>query len=226
MSVGLIACNSDNNSDSIVVPETDFSYDFNVKNYDATAIFSDYPDGEETTYLLTSAYEALPENFSEIKGWKLSGNNHSDDLFMGIKIPIDGLLSATLYKATLTIEFVTNVSKNCMGIGGAPGESVYVKLAASKDEPVNELDAQMNRLTIDIGNQSQSGTEGTTVGNIANSIECGADPVYEKKTLSTSESIDVMTDNDGKVWLTAGFDSGFEGNTEIFITKLSANIVE
>ena len=136
------------------------------------------------------------------------------------------MLSGILYKATLTVDIVTNISKNCIGIGGAPGESVYVKLAATKDEPVNELDNDMYRLNIDIGNQSQSGTEGLVVGNVANSIECGADEVYEKKTLSMSQSIDVLSDNDGKIWLTVGFDSGFEGNTEIFVTKLSANIVE
>lgn len=224
LSIGLIACDSDN--DENVMPTEDFHYDFNVENYNAAVIFSDYPEGEEAFYSLISAYENLPDTFSEFKGWKLSGDNHSDDLFMAIKLPVDGLLSATLYKVSLTVDIVTNVSKNCMGIGGAPGESVYVKLAASKDEPVNALDNGMYRINIDIGNQSQSGTEGLTVGNVANSIECGADPVYEKKTLSMAESVDVMSDDDGKVWLTAGFDSGFEGSTEVFITKLSANIVE
>lgn len=221
--LGLIACGSDN---TISDPVEDFIYDFNTEEHNASVIFSDYPKDEETFYDLTSSYENLPSTFSEVKGWKLHGNNHSDDLYMGIKVPVEGLLSGILYRATLTVDFVTNVSKNCVGIGGAPGESVYVKLSASKDEPINELDNDMYRLNIDIGNQSQSGTEGLVVGNIANSIECGADEVYESKTLSTTQSIDVMSDNDGKIWLTAGFDSGFEGITEVFITKISANIVE
>jgi hypothetical protein len=240
LSIGLIACSNDSNENTvsdpigtppgdtvITHPVTNFSYDFNVENHNATVIFSDYPKDEETFYELTSAYENLPSTFSEMKGWKLSGSNRSDDLFMAIKIPVNGLLSAILYKATLTVDIVTNVSKNCAGIGGAPGESVFVKLAASIDEPSNELDNDdMYRINIDIGNQSQSGTEGLVVGNVANSIECGADEVYEKKTLSMTQSIDVMSDNDGKMWLTVGFDSGFEGITEVFITKLSANIVE
>lgn len=229
--IGLLACGSDNtNSDPIGStpgdPVVDFIYDFNAQEHNTGVIFSDYPKDEETFFELTSSYENLPSTFSEVKGWKLSGNNHSDDLFMGIKIPVVGLLAGILYKATLTVDIVTNISKNCVGIGGAPGESVYVKLAATKDEPINELDNDMYRLNIDIGNQSQSGTEGLVVGNVANSIECGADEVYEKKTLSMSQSIDVLSDNDGKIWLTVGFDSGFEGNTEIFVTKLSANIVE
>jgi hypothetical protein len=245
LSIGLIACSNDGNKNTvsdpigtppiatppddtvITHPVANFSYDFNVENHNATVIFSDYPKDEETFYELTSAYENLPSTFSEMKGWKLSGSNRSDDLFMAIKIPVNGLLSAILYKATLTVDIVTNVSKNCAGIGGAPGESVFVKLAASIDEPSNELDNDdMYRINIDIGNQSQSGTEGLVVGNVANSIECGADEVYEKKTLSMTQSIDVMSDNDGKMWLTVGFDSGYEGITEVFITKLSANIVE
>jgi hypothetical protein len=224
LTIALTACDSDNEENTD--PVENFSYDFNVESHNAAVIFSDYPKGEETFYELTSAYENLQGTFSNIKGWKLSGNNHSDDLFMAIKIPVNDLRSATLYKATLTVDIVSNISKNCAGIGGAPGESVYVKLAASNDEPVNELDNNMYRINIDIGYQSQSGTEGLAVGNVANSIECGADPVYEKKTLSMAESVDVMSDNDGKVWLTAGFDSGFEGLTEVFITKLTANIVE
>jgi hypothetical protein len=224
LTIALTACDNDNEENT--GPVENFSYDFNVESHSATVIFSDYPKGEETFYELTSAYENLQGTFSDIKGWKLSGNNHSDDLFMAIKIPVNVLRSATLYKATLTVDIVSNISKNCVGIGGAPGESVYVKLAASNDEPVNELDNNMYRINIDIGYQSQSGTEGLTVGDVANSIECGADPVYEKITLSMAESVDVMSDNDGKVWLTAGFDSGFEGLTEVFITKLTANIVE
>lgn len=234
MSIGLIACDNDNVKNTTPDPITTVpsdptlthSYDFNVEDHNAGAFFSDYPKGEETFYQLTSAYENLPSPFTEIKGWRLGGNNHSDDLFMAIKMPVDGLLSATLYRATLTADIVTNVSKNCIGIGGSPGESVYVKLAASKEEPINELDDEMYRINIDIGYQSQSGTEGVVVGDVANSIECGGDTVYEKKTLSMTESIDVMSGNDGKVWLTAGFDSGFEGNTEVFITKLTANFVE
>lgn len=233
LSVGLMSCDNDVNTAPDPIsnvpsdPAPTFSFDFNVEDYNTEVIFSDYPQGEEIFYELTSAFENLPDIFSGTKGWKLSGNNHSDDLFMGIKLPTNGLLGATLYRATLDVEFVTNVSKGCMGIGGPPGEGVSVKLAASKDEPTNELDnSDIYRLNIDIGNQIQSGTEGLTVGNIANSIECGADLVYEKKTLSMTESIDVMSNDDGTVWLTVGFDSGFEGNTEIFITKLTANIVE
>ncbi|WP_299073590.1 hypothetical protein [uncultured Paraglaciecola sp.] len=224
MSIGITACNDDN--DVQITPDTEFVFDFNTENFSAAAIFSDYPEGEETFYELDSGYENLPSTFSDIKGWRLVGNNHSDDLFMGITLPIDGLFATTLYQATLTVDIVSNISKNCVGIGGAPGESVYVNLAASKDEPINTLDNNMYRLNIDIGNQSQSGTEGVVVGNIANSVECGLDPIYEKKTLTMTDIIDVMSDNEGGLWITAGFDSGFEGKTEVFITKITATIVE
>lgn len=231
LSIGLTACNGSNNDSSLVADaiETspvDFSYDFTIEDYNAVAIFSDYPKDGEAFHELGSSYENLPATFSDMKGWKLSSSNHSDDVLMAIKIPVDGLRAATLYKATLTVDILTNVSKNCVGIGGAPGESVYVKLAASKEEPLSVLDNDMYRINIDIGNQSQSGIEGLSVGNIANSIECGAETVYEMKTLAMAESIDVMSDDTGKVWLTSGFDSGFEGYTEVFITKLTANIVE
>ena len=224
LSIGVTGCNDDD--DVNVTPDTEFAFDFNTENHNAVAIFSDYPEGEETFYELDSAYENLPSTFSDIKGWKLVGSNHSDDLYMGVKLPIDGFAAATLYKATLTADIVSNVSKNCVGIGGAPGESVYVNLAATKEEPSNTLENGMYRLNFDKGHQAQSGTEGIVVGNIANSIDCGLDPVYEQKNLAMTTSIDVMSDSEGTIWLTAGFDSGYEGKTEVFITKISATIVE
>jgi hypothetical protein len=221
-----IACQSDNNNTrDISLPIT---FDFNDSDQAFVSIFSDYPVGEETFYELEAAHQDMPVPFEGNKGWKLSGNNHSDDLFMAIKAPIDNLESSRLYSVNLEVEFLSNAPQNCFGIGGAPGESVYIKLAASDLEPNNLTEDDMYRINIDKGNQSQSGTQGQTVGDINNGIDCGVESAfsYAGKTLKNETPIDVMSNENGEIWVLAGTDSGFEGKTTIYISKLTVTINE
>ena len=218
----LSACN-DHDKTEITSP---IAIDFSKEHHDFEAFFSDYPVGEEEFFQLVAEYKPLPTEFGEKKGWYLAGNNHSDDLIMAIKGSINGLQSNTLYSADIEIEFLTNTPSNCVGIGGAPGESVYVKLATSKDEPVNYIEDKMYRITTDIGFQAQSGSEGVVVGNIASGIDCDdvVDFSYHLKKMSTEHPVDVMSDENGRIWLLAATDSGFEGFSSIYITKLTATI--
>lgn len=56
-----------------------------------------------------------------------------------------------------------------MGVGGAPGEGVYLKAGASVDEPVSAVGAgQHLELNIDKGHQSQGGSDAGVMGAIAN----------------------------------------------------------
>lgn len=223
VSVLTMACESDTQTKDISQP---IVFDFAKSDAFFVPIFSDYPEGEEEFYQLDASHQDLPSPFEGGLGWKLTGSNHSDDLFMGIKAPITFLEANTLYKTSLEIEFLTNVPQNCLGIGGAPGESVYVKLAISQTEPSNELDNGLYRLNTDIGSQSQSGTEGHVVGNINNGLDCEEENAfsYTRQTLTTTQKIDVMSDQNGQIWIMAGTDSGFEGYTSIYITKLTVTI--
>lgn len=220
-----LSCQSDDKNRDINTPMV---IDFTESPQNFTPIFSDYPEGEENFYQLQATHQTLPAPFEDGLGWKITGNNHSDDLFMAIKAPITFLESNTLYRVSLEIEFLTDVPQNCFGIGGSPGESVYVKLAASQTEPTNQLDEGMYRINTDIGSQSQSGTEGHVVGNINNGLDCEAENAfsYTASTLSTEQTIDVMSDQNGQIWLLAGTDSGFEGLTTIYIKKLTVNITK
>lgn len=218
-----IACQSDNTTRDISQPIT---FDFNVSDQTFVSIFSDYPVGEETFYQLEAVYQDMPVPFADTKGWKLSGNNHSDDLFMAITGRIDNLESNRLYSVSLEVDFLSNSPQNCFGIGGAPGESVYIKLAASDSEPSNTIESEMYRINIDMGNQSQSGTQGRTVGNINNGVDCEVENAfsYASKTLKNETTIDVMSNNNGEIWVLAGADSGFEGLTTFYISKLTVTI--
>ncbi|MAG75790.1 MAG: hypothetical protein CL811_03425 [Colwelliaceae bacterium] len=221
-------CNSDNNDDKYIDISAPIEFNFAEQEHGFTAMFSDYPPGEETFYELVGEYADLPEEYGANKGWYLAGNNHSDDLIMAIKGSISGLRKNTLYSVSLDVEILTNTPSYCFGIGGAPGESVYVKLATATQEPANDVENEIYRINTDIGFQAQSGSEGVVVGDIANGENCFEviESAYLEKQLSTELPIDVMSDDHGKIWLLAATDSGYEGITSIYITKLVVTITE
>jgi len=68
------------------------------------------------------------------------------------------------------IELASDVPSNCVGIGGAPGESVYLKAGVSLVEPVPMLEGNDVRLNVDKGNQAGGGADASVIGNIANGL--------------------------------------------------------
>ncbi len=188
--------------------------------------FADYPAGEETFYELSSGVEKLPTSLSSNrKGFKLSGNNHSDDLFMFTYKRVDGLEPNTRYDLRFKVTFGTNAQNNCMGIGGSPGNSVWIKLGATKNEPkaVNDGTGFL-LLNWDKGNQASGGSDAIIAGDFANHVECGSsniDTTYHKKTLITQKgSYSTVTDATGNLWVLMGTDSGYEGTTTIYFMEL------
>ena len=105
--------------------------------------FTDYPEGEEAFYELAWGWENLPTETVSMgsdaqvltKGLFLSGNNHSDDLFMFCKRQINGLQPNTVYSLIFSVIIESNIPSGSIGIGGSPGESVYFKVGASTEEP-------------------------------------------------------------------------------------------
>ena len=220
---------SDSNKEEKFDISNPYVIDFNKSTQGFTAIFSDYPlstddQNNETFYELSATYGTLPAPLNDKKGIKLAGNNHSDDLLMAVKGEVAGLEANTLYKISLTLTFATSAPSNCFGVGGAPGESVYVKLGASNEEPKNTDDNGMYRLNIDIGQQSTSGSHGETVGDLANGLECGTSEQYVQKTLATTRTFDVISNERGKFWVIAATDSAFEGLSDVYFNKLTVNI--
>lgn len=115
-----------------------------------------------------------------------------------------------------SIELATNVPGGLMGIGGSPGESIYVKAGATTNEPVASDDGTgFLLLNVDKGFQSNGGTEMVVVGNVAG--EQVVDENFVIKTLDNGfNPLAATTDEDGNLWLIAGTDSGFEGLTELY----------
>lgn len=191
--------------------------------------FADYPAGSEIFYELESGFEQLPPPLENLSGLNVSGNNHSDDLFMFVKKEITGLDPNTQYSLSFEITFATNAPSGCFGVGGSPGESVFIKAGASVVEPLPVEDRSGYYLmNIDIGDQDISGNDAIAIGNFANSKDCEDNNFsYELKTVNSGGNpFSVFTGADGGLWLLFSTDSGFEGTTSIYYVSGSVIAVK
>jgi hypothetical protein len=184
--------------------------------------FADYREGEASFYEL--AWACADECSDLNRGLSISGSNHSDDLFMFIKRPICGLKPCTTYQVEADIEFLSRAPTGCVGIGGDPGESVYVKFGASPEEPSTVIEDGMARMNVDIGYQANGGTNAIVIGNIATSITDCHNEQYEAKRLATPAPLVVQTDTTGTLWIFVGTDSAFEGITSLIYTEVCIRI--
>jgi hypothetical protein len=220
----LSACKkSSNNSPST---GNQYEYNFSAGAEGWIGDFADYPNeaGVEQFYQLEFSHTGLPAPLNTTDGaLRLSGINKSDDLFMFIKKKITGLEAGKKYTVNLTIDFATDVANNMVGIGGSPGESVFVKAGAVALEPKKMINTSENwfRMNIDKNNQSNSGNDMKVIGNFANGTNVNT---YTIKQLSTITPITVQANPQGEIWLVVGTDSGFEGRTTIYYNSVKATI--
>lgn len=113
-------------------------YTFQTDSENWVGEFSDLPVNHED-YELDFDYKPLPSYLAENKNAIFtSGWNKSDNLFMFIKHQLinENLKANTTYQIKFHIEIATNAPSGCAGVGGPPGESVYLKAGASIIEPL------------------------------------------------------------------------------------------
>ncbi|WP_102796246.1 hypothetical protein [Bowmanella denitrificans] len=198
-----------------------FSFDFEQNDHGWSAGFSDYPPDDPDTHELSSGLKALPTD-SQKQGFMLSGHNRSDDLFMYIKGKFTGLEPSSRYQASISVNLLTNAGEGCMGIGGAPGESVWMKFGFGEQEP-KQADYYLN---LDKGAQNNNGKNAKIIGDIAASgANCEGSKYVEKVLASNNDSrIEFTTNQDGSIWLFVGTDSGYEGKTTLYYDKIDIQL--
>ena len=202
-----------------------FLFDFEDNSESWVAGFADLPaDFDEDLYMLESDHRTLPEPLAG-SGLFIQGTNRSDDLFMFFKRQIEGLSPNTNYSIIFNVEFATEAETGSVGIGGSPGDSVYVKVGATAIEPdvvVDELNQL--RMNIDKANQSQSGEDMIVIGNVGSDrIENPGDWVL-KELGNDVGTFSATSDAEGRIWLIVGTDSGFEGQTRLYYSNIEVEL--
>jgi hypothetical protein len=160
--------------------------------------------------------------------------NHSDDLFMFLKRRLgtdDGVLPGQEYRIKFTIVFDSNAPSGAVGIGGSPGESVFLKAGASTVEPEVYLDSDTNYylMNVDKGSgNSESGEAVSVTGHIANGLSADEidmeNPPYVSVKRQHEHEYTVTASPDGELWLLVGTDSGFEGLTGIYYQRIAVTL--
>lgn len=200
---------------------TTLTFDFATRGNEWTAGFAEYNPGRPEQIAFETGVRDLPPPLTVRRGLLLAGTNASGDLFMFAWRKIENLSPGREYRIAVELEFATNAAAGCAGIGGPPGESVYIKAGASGTEPRVATTGAPLVVGLDKGNQAQSGSDAVVIGDFA-SPDAGSctDPRYATKQLATGDDAPVVAaNNSGELWLVLGTDSGFEGRTGIYLLE-------
>lgn len=225
-------------TETMVFAQTiELKYDFHRGASGWTADFADYPphtDSNGTLYELFSGLRFMPRKLTRVpkRAFYIQGHNRSDDIFMFLKRRLtaeDGIVANRTYRLDFVVTLASNAASGCGGIGGAPGESVALKVGASPIEPLAVLQSNgYLRLNVDKGNQSQGGAAASVAGNIANGIPCEqASPLFPFAIIQRSHqhTSNVTANANGELWLLVGTDSGFEGLTKLYYQSIAVKLI-
>lgn len=211
------ACSGDLEPDGTERRDLLFTFDESTQGW--TAGFTDLATAQANDVGFVFEHREVPPEIGPMGGaLLLSGKNVSDDLFMFISHPVSDLKPDSPYAITFQLELASNAPTGCAGIGGAPGESVFLKVGASAIAPERVTDASGHyRLNIDKGNQSEGGDNAQVVGDIANGSTDCASTTYRSITRDNEDNpFRISSNSEGQLWLLLGTDSGFEGTTALY----------
>lgn len=214
------ACSNKND----VEPTLNLQYTFQNGVEGWTSFFSDYPVGQETNWELEFKQSALPAPLDAgIKALKISGNNHSDDLFSAIVRKIDQLKPNHTYQVTFDVEVASNAQINGVGAGGSPNLALGAGgiLAA----PQNTIDGQ-NHYRPPFVSQLQSGLSNEVfkvLGTIGVSDQYPT-PFTLVRRENLNNPVSLKTNNNGELWLMIATDSGFEGITTLYYKSIKVTL--
>ena len=192
--------------------------------------FADYPMSDDANefYELNHAVGPLPEPLQQHRGLYVHGRNNSGDLFMFAHQPLSGLKPNHNYQVNIRVIFATNTPYGCAGIGGAPGEHVFVKAGVSEHLPeVFINDYGWYQVNVDIGKHDLSGEQVKVIGDIANSQHCDSNEGrYEMKSVMTQQPIHFTSNDDGNAWVLLGTDALYESWIQLYYVKALIELTE
>ena len=206
---------------------SEITFDFTFKENEEgwTGGFSDYPVGQEAFYELFFEHSLLPPNLNQnTHSLKISGSNHSDDLFMFLKKHISGLKSNTSYRIIFHVEIASQYPQSSVGIGGSPGASVYLKIGATQIEPQAIDTNGFYSMNIDKGTQSNGGTDMTVIGTIGIERDEFVYTLIQRN--NSNRPFEIQSDQNGEIWIIIGTDSGFEGITTLYYNSINVFLAE
>jgi hypothetical protein len=201
------------------------SWDFEDGSYQG--FFVGITDFEEVTRGgLEHAVDDLPSPLSG-KGIRVFADNRSDDLWHFIARELttaDGIVAGRAYDVRIAVDVASNTPSGCIGVGGAP-DAVTLKAGVVDAEPAEEVQGDYVGFTADKGNQSEIGSEAVDLGTIGTSGDnCGGENAWELLERSGTMTSAVTATAEGKLWVYAGGDSGFETDSTLYYDRVAVTL--
>lgn len=202
----------------------EFNYTFTEGTENWQSLFSDYPVGEENFYELefTDAFLPLPLDQST-KSLKISGNNHSDDLFSAIFHKFENLQINKAYSITFNIDFASNTPIGAVGVGGDP--NLFIGAGGISYLPKNNID-ELNIYRTNFISKIQSGQSNEVfqiIGNIGVSTTIPT-PYTIINRNNIGKPIIIKSNSEGQIWLMIATDSGFEATTRLYYKSINIKL--
>ncbi|QIP13836.1 hypothetical protein G8759_15065 [Spirosoma aureum] len=219
--LGLGGCRDQNADmyDSTILVVTDFA-----KGADSwKADYSDYQLNEADSIHFVSGIRSLPMPLdTSRKAFLVGSTNASDDLFMFLKRKLSGLRPTTNYQIVYELELASKYPAQSVGIGGSPGLALHLKVGASAVEPVKVEKNQGYYLNLDKGDQATGGKDVILIGDASND---NTDDRYRLvRRFSNGKNLMAQTDKNGDLWLVVGTDSGYEGRTDLYYSRILVSL--
>lgn len=202
----------------------EYNFTFANGNENWQSFFSDYPVVEEVFYELEFKNTFLPSPLDQnIKSLKVSGNNHSDDLFSAIFRKFEKLQPNKSYSVTFNLNLASNALIGGAGVGGDPNLSLGA--GGINYLPESVID-NFNHYRPNFISKIQSG-ESNDVFKIIGKI--GSSDTYPTvyKMINRNNignPVTVTTNSNGEFWLIIATDSGFEGKTTLYYKSINIEI--
>ena len=202
----------------------EYNYTFTSGTEDWKSLFSDYPVGAENFYELEFSNAFLPSPLDQsIKSLKISGNNHSDDLFSAIYHKFDNLQPDKAYSVIFDIDFASNTPTGGVGAGGDP--DLFIGAGGINYLPVNSID-NLNFYRPNFVSKIQSGQSNEAfqiIGNIGVSTTIPTPyTIINRNNIGTP--IILKSNSEGQIWLMIAIDSGFEATTTLYFKSINIKI--
>lgn len=214
-----LSCTKEDDVDRM---STVIDHNFNSSTTDWVGGFADYPEGVEEDWGFSVTHSFLPSPLDTTKkGVRISGSNHSDDLFMYLTRKVSLNRPDQLYKGTFEVQFATNAAEGSVGVGGSPAHSVYMGVGLTSEEPKKVLDSTDGHYRMNISKiqQATDGEDMKVIGDVSNGK---SEPEYTLVT-RTGEFTG-KTDSQGNLWIIVGTDSGFEAVTTLYYTRIKVEL--
>ena len=192
-----------------------------------TGGFADYSRGMAPNIGFESGWSSLPAPLTG-GGFKLSGNNASDDLWMfaskALTSASHGIVPNALYDVAMTVWVASNAPSGCFGTGGAPGEAVWLKGNVVNTQPRAVASGDQVLFNIAKGNQAEIGPQALSFGDLANGDSCDLPARYKVLQRSATRYAPVRATSTGNLWVYFGSDSGFESRSTYFIDQIRVTL--